>query len=184
MIRLRIFSLASLLSLLLCVTTAVLWLRGYFVYDVLLTRAGDSDVRAITSVKGKIAAYYGYNVQLRLGPTKIPLWWRTIGGNYTSAPSFAEGFEGEKSDPWWKRLGFQFSFRHFTQSDFQVTAPDWFVVLLTLILPVIWLRTGIRHRHRRRSGLCPVCSYNLTGNISGVCPECGRAVPERSMVTT
>jgi len=25
-------------------------------------------------------------------------------------------------------------------------------------------------------GLCPKCTYDLTGNVSGVCPECGRPV--------
>ena len=25
--------------------------------------------------------------------------------------------------------------------------------------------------------LCPTCEYNLTGNVSGVCPECGTPVP-------
>ena len=28
---------------------------------------------------------------------------------------------------------------------------------------------------RRASGQCPYCGYDLTGNVSGVCPECGRA---------
>jgi hypothetical protein len=27
-------------------------------------------------------------------------------------------------------------------------------------------------------GLCPVCRYDLTGNVSGVCPECGTALRE------
>lgn len=26
---------------------------------------------------------------------------------------------------------------------------------------------------------CPSCLYNLTGNVSGICPECGAAVPGR-----
>ncbi len=26
--------------------------------------------------------------------------------------------------------------------------------------------------------VCPKCDYDLTGNVSGICPECGRAVPE------
>jgi hypothetical protein len=26
-------------------------------------------------------------------------------------------------------------------------------------------------------GCCPNCDYNLTGNVSGICPECGTAVP-------
>ncbi|MBI4719568.1 MAG: hypothetical protein HY763_17365 [Planctomycetes bacterium] len=24
---------------------------------------------------------------------------------------------------------------------------------------------------------CPMCDYDLRGNVSGVCPECGRMVP-------
>ncbi len=28
----------------------------------------------------------------------------------------------------------------------------------------------------RREGTCGVCGYNLTGNVSGVCPECGTKV--------
>jgi hypothetical protein len=35
-----------------------------------------------------------------------------------------------------------------------------------------------RRRRERRiaAGRCVACGYNLTGNISGVCPECGTAV--------
>ena len=28
-------------------------------------------------------------------------------------------------------------------------------------------------RERDRKGLCLHCGYDLTGNVSGVCPECG-----------
>ena len=27
-------------------------------------------------------------------------------------------------------------------------------------------------------GHCQVCGYNLTGNVSGICPECGTLIPE------
>jgi hypothetical protein len=30
-----------------------------------------------------------------------------------------------------------------------------------------------RTRRRRDRGLCLACGYNLTGNVSGICPECG-----------
>lgn len=35
----------------------------------------------------------------------------------------------------------------------------------------------VRRRHRCRVGHCVKCGYNLTGNISGVCPECGTEIP-------
>ena len=30
-----------------------------------------------------------------------------------------------------------------------------------------------RRYRRRKKGLCLTCGYDLTGNESGVCPECG-----------
>ena len=41
-------------------------------------------------------------------------------------------------------------------------------------LGLIWFRQ--RRARRVRAGLCPRCAYNLTGNVSGVCPECGAPV--------
>ena len=37
---------------------------------------------------------------------------------------------------------------------------------------------GRRHlrKARRRSGVCAECGYDLTGNVSGKCPECGAHV--------
>ena len=34
----------------------------------------------------------------------------------------------------------------------------------------------IRGLRMRRAGLCVECRYNLTGNVSGVCPECGTKI--------
>jgi hypothetical protein len=45
---------------------------------------------------------------------------------------------------------------------------------LFAIYPVIaFIRGPLRRRRRQRKGLCVRCGYNLTGNVSGVCPECG-----------
>lgn len=37
----------------------------------------------------------------------------------------------------------------------------------------VFIRGPLRRRRRRRRGLCLTCGYNLTGNTSGRCPECG-----------
>jgi hypothetical protein len=55
------------------------------------------------------------------------------------------------------------------------------LVILPLWLPLVVatvLTATLRWRDRRRipPGHCGQCGYNLTGNVSGVCPECGTAV--------
>ncbi len=55
-----------------------------------------------------------------------------------------------------------------------------------LVLPFALFATWIdrfamwidRENYRRHHGLCVACGYNLTGNVSGVCPECGAAVED------
>jgi len=59
------------------------------------------------------------------------------------------------------------------------TSIAWFVPFMIFALAVFgpsafrWWRD----RHRRiPSGHCQKCGYNLTGNTSGVCPECGEKI--------
>jgi hypothetical protein len=50
---------------------------------------------------------------------------------------------------------------------------------LWLLLLVIGLPTAFiywRARKRIPPGHCRACGYNLTGNVSGVCPECGEQI--------
>lgn len=38
---------------------------------------------------------------------------------------------------------------------------------------IVFNRRRMREEKRRSAGQCGRCGYNLTGNVSGVCPECG-----------
>jgi hypothetical protein len=40
----------------------------------------------------------------------------------------------------------------------------------------VWRTETLRKREAAR-GHCPRCNYDLTGNVSRVCPECAKAVP-------
>ena len=57
-----------------------------------------------------------------------------------------------------------------------IDIPAWSLVLLFGCYPTLAFTCGPLRRHRRRrNGLCIRCGYNLEGNVSGVCPECGEA---------
>jgi hypothetical protein len=57
-----------------------------------------------------------------------------------------------------------------------IWVPLWFLSVIFGLFPLISFVRGPfrrwRHRHRRE-GHCEKCDYDLTGNLSGVCPECG-----------
>jgi hypothetical protein len=42
------------------------------------------------------------------------------------------------------------------------------------------LKGWFAQRRKPLSGVCRKCGYNLTGNVSGVCPECGEAVAKKT----
>ena len=46
-----------------------------------------------------------------------------------------------------------------------------------------WLKYAWKRARAQRisQGLCGACGYNLTGNTSGVCPECGAAASSQSI---
>ncbi|RJP34852.1 MAG: hypothetical protein C4547_10250 [Phycisphaerales bacterium] len=56
----------------------------------------------------------------------------------------------------------------------------WPAALATLIPIIALIRGPLRRVLRRRRGRCGHCGYDLTGNTTGTCPECGRPDPSRS----
>ena len=58
-----------------------------------------------------------------------------------------------------------------------VKFPHWNpLVLLAAYATIAFIRGPLRRYRRRRKGMCIKCGYDLTGNVSGTFPECGREV--------
>ncbi len=65
------------------------------------------------------------------------------------------------------------------QVEFNLNAPAWLLPPLFAAYPIIaFIRGPLRRRKRFAEGACVRCGYNLTGNISGVCPECGTKIQQ------
>lgn len=56
------------------------------------------------------------------------------------------------------------------------TIPVAMCVLFATYPPIALVCGPLRRFRRRRRGLCMKCGYDLTGNVTGVCPECGTKV--------
>ncbi len=54
--------------------------------------------------------------------------------------------------------------------------PLYLVILSGPIIGLIAATSPCRLRSRYPSGHCQSCGYNLTGNVSGRCPECGQSM--------
>ena len=162
-------------SVLLLTVTVALWLRSYWVVDQVAYR-GRSGAHVVLCFRGTVfygkfgwpgARVYAAGVNFGFGPGK----------SKSSGLSSRLAFRlGQPQVDWCSSLpvppgAVMFSF-----------APRWrveyeFLAVLFGISPlwtlVRWVSVPLLRRHR---GLCLACGYSLTGNESGVCPECGTAV--------
>jgi len=72
--------------------------------------------------------------------------------------------------PYWKKF----------QSTVFLDIPLWLVLFVFGAYPALALSKHIIRRRSRKRDHCLKCGYNLAGNTSGVCPECGRGCRNRS----
>ncbi len=56
---------------------------------------------------------------------------------------------------------------------FRIEVPNYLPFLIFMIYPAVRLSLIARRGIRRRTGRYAPCGYDLTGNVTGVCPECG-----------
>ena len=153
----------TVLSLVLCVGMGVLWVRSYKTWDMWTWTS--RQWRAIAgNNRGDVSlVYINWTVPGKWHDPALGLSHKSkllvAMPRFVNRPiGWASGADGDFSM-------FVFRMHH------------WLAVLITSVAPCVWV---IRKRRRAKTGCCGQCRYNLTGNISGVCPECGMAVADRS----
>jgi len=182
--RRRVLTIGSAVSLLLCPATAVLWVGSYWRSDELDWRGEawtgtESNLTEFELVTGRGYLRFACNRFHDYGPGYFPynpefdpLGWRyrrydgpfNVWLNVDPKPLFA-GFGG-RWDSWDDKEKGE------AGRSATLVIPCWSLTALFAFLPIAVTIPAIRRAIRRPTS-CRSCGYNLAGNVSGVCPECG-----------
>jgi hypothetical protein len=121
----------------------------------------------IFGIDGAVAVFYSYCPECGGGKSHHPgCWWGDMVFQWDTAPPPER--EVEIAGIRWVIGAFPGSRVHL------LVVPIWMLSSLLAVYPAIaFIRGPLRRHRRRRKGLCLKCGYDLTGNVSGVCPECG-----------
>jgi hypothetical protein len=199
MIGLRrwILHVCVVISLLLCVTSIVLWVRGHRVFERFqfsgTARGGKWRCYSIDSVLGEI---YLHVQHWQFQDDASAAWYAK---RYPTPQGFYRGKRDLATidtiwrfhDTWWNRRRFVFysspmSRQHpglgqsFTASPYSFGIPCWFAMTTTAIAPSAAIFRALRRKKKIREGQCPVCGYDLRATPDR-CPECG-TVPTKTAV--
>jgi hypothetical protein len=158
-------NIATLLSVLLCIAAAGLWVRSHRRMDVVRRwDAGRRTEEIFLSNAGKVQLYANRYVHDPVA--SLPEGAGMRRGTYVVRPGLLD-------DPS-ARLGFRAHFGRGASPDYGVgvTLPDWFIVAIAAALPG---GRGLRRILRGRAagpGVCVKCGYDLRATPER-CPECG-----------
>lgn len=172
MIR-RLFILTSILSLLVCIATLVLWAISYRLTVTLSAQPPPHNTTC-----GDLSSDRG---AFEIGLAETVDDMRPPGG--WDIQLFSDAVRSDLDifrSTWYGRLWFQYQwFPPAARGVFRwrgaVLIPDWCVILPTLVMPA----TLFLRRFRHRDGLCRTCGYDLRASPDR-CPECGTAIPQKT----
>ena len=160
----RLLNLLTALSLLLCVAACVLWGRSYRVGSVF-------GYHAEPAPGGWDRNFYCASYSGRLSFVALSQKVKT---DYERDGFFARDDRDTAVRPIPGFAGFgRFTIQGRGMGWTEVRLPHAAAVLVTAMTPAFVLGRSLRRRRRREGNLCRQCGYDLTGNVSGVCPECG-----------
>jgi hypothetical protein len=181
--RRHLLNVLTALSLMLAISTAVLWIVSYSeVERVRYQPLVDARASSSWSINGRPSEV---SLQLRVTPGWVEGWW----GEMPSGLHLAGGepVDGGGTDWRWKVPGFgaeKFHANAIRRDGSRVLYIQgysfWFriawIAAVSILLP-LWRTLYFLHRRvRPKAGLCPHCAYDLRATPDR-CPECGTVAP-------
>jgi hypothetical protein len=152
-LRRRLFDFLTILSLLLCLAIAALYVRAFTCRDEIHTSIFRHDC-IIASFPHHVHVILAAHASIRAYDTSL-----THGlGQYPSRSKYLQPRLSSTGLYW------------------EISVPFWLPLLFAGALPVWFASTTWQWRRRARLGLCPHCGYDLRAT-PGRCPECGH-VPQ------
>ena len=146
-------------SVLLSVAIACMWVSSYRYTQIM-----EAPSYRIQTFDGRVYCS-------RLGSNQVGQYWFQTRKFDASSIYFTDDLGFYESTPSTRFAGFRVA-----GGTLPFVAIPFWPMLVIAGLP-LWLGIYRLMRKQPADGFCAGCSYNLTGNLSGVCPECGTAVP-------
>lgn len=195
----RLFTIFSLLSLILCLAACLMWYRSYSIAEeAVCYRSSSHDRYIVASHPGRIVAEIlheagtdGTSILFYPNPGTRGFWAYSIAG---SPNSDWESYYFRDNDYLLRRGTFAIvaglrltpgpDRPYLFDSLFPIPAtgasvPYWFPVVLAAVPPALAARRLQRRWHRRPHGLCGKCGYDLRASPER-CPECGTPISQLS----
>ena len=186
-VMLRILgTLLAALSLIVCLISAVAWVRSYFIgngWVLMLNHPAPGKVFNVSHAFyiGHGGFFYQHETDHISDPNLLAVYAKpreitTI----PYGPDYPHASGGTASA--FNRFGFEWSKNQWATATqnvvhFSMTVPCYAVTLPLAFAPAIWLvrfRRSRRMRWLARAGFCRMCGYDLRAT-PGRCPECGEA---------
>ncbi len=167
-----LWTLVTLVSMLLALSTVAIWCRSYYVDQMVTYGRNPGGEVGLITCRGRIELF-------RQNDKDVATW--TSSFHYATWPAFGDTKPQTWECVWLDAAGFVFCTGNpvTCQYDryFRVSVPYWFIALAFLVIPTIW---WFSYRRRRRirtlpKNRCVRCGYDIRASRER-CPECGTPV--------
>jgi len=175
-VRRYLFNVATVVSLLLSLAAASLWIRSH-IYDETLHWYGDNRETSLMSDAGALDCYWLWGAQGAhiAGPTQFTFYHDPAGSGFDSRMDLVKQNKGLWSIGPLMKFAFFCARPDYKYPYVEILLPWWFVFAASAALPAIRIRRWIIRRHQYAEGHCIKCGYDLRFSPDR-CPECGAAV--------